>query len=200
MRAASALLLAIGCLSTAAPGAVYTCTDGEGRTVFRDAPCFQGERAEGRAVTEKAEAKGKRNSEPSAAALDRTQVEHLVAVFDKAMQKRDARAVTALLAKDALVEVQASTASKPAVMLRKDFAVYLAAAFARSGYTYEAEPARVSRSKKEPGATVSRPVRESVLVGGALVVTNMREQWTVERDGRRVLIRKLRKVAADRPA
>ena len=200
MRAASVLFLAIACLPTGAPGAVYTCTDGEGRTVFRDAPCLRGERAEGRAATEKAGAKGKRSSASSDAPLDRAQVERLVASLDKAMQKRDSKAVTALLAKDAVVEVQASTAGKPTVMVRKDFTAYLAAAFAHSSYVYEAQPARVSLSKREPSATVSRPTRESVLVGGTLVTTNLRERWTVERDGRRVLIRKLRKVAAERPA
>jgi hypothetical protein len=200
MRAASVLFLAIACLPTGAPGAVYTCTDGQGRTIFRDEPCLRGERAEGRAATESAGAKGKRSTASSAAPLDRKQVERLVAALDKAMQKRDSKAVTALLAKDAVVEVQVSTVGKTAAMVRKDFAAYLAAAFAHPRYVYEAQPARVSLSKSEPSATVSRPIRESILVGGTLVVTELRERWTVEQDGRRVLIRKLRKVATGRPA
>ena len=84
----------------------------------------------------------------------------------------------------------------------KAFARYLTEAFARPGYVYQARPMRVSLSKSKPRATVTRAVRESVVVAGSVVVTDLHERLTVERDGRRLLIRKLRKAApaASEPA
>jgi Domain of unknown function (DUF4124) len=200
MRAASLLVLAIAGFPAGALGAVYTCTDADGRTVFRDTPCPRGERMERPAATQKA-AKSKRSSTTSLdAPLDRKQVDRVVAAFDKAMRKRDPKAVTALLAKDAEVEMRASGSGEGTPMTRKEFAAYLAAAFAHPRYVYEAQSPRVSLSKKQPSATVNRTVREAVLVGGNAIVTDLRERLTVERDGKRLVIRKLRKAPPDRAA
>jgi hypothetical protein len=192
MRSAVMLVVAIAALPMGAVAGVYTCTDAEGRTVFRDLPCPRGER------TGSAEGAASRTKEKPASAdalLDRKQIERLVRRLDKAMSKRNPKAVTALLAKNAVVEVDSGSGRKADPMDPKAFARYLAAAFARPGYVYHAQPPRISLSKSKPRATVSRNVREAVLVAGALVVTELRERLTVERDGRRLLIRKLRKAA-----
>jgi hypothetical protein len=201
MRSAVMLVVAIAGLPMEAVAGIYTCTDAEGRTVFRDAPCPRGERA---GATEGARPRGKAKEKPAAtgAPLDRKQVERLVGRLDKAMSKRSPKAVTALLAKDAVVEVHSGAGSAADPMDTKAFARYLTAAFARPGYVYRAQPPRISLSKSKPRATVTRAVRETVLVAGSVVVTDLHERLTVERDGRRLLIRKLRKAApaAEGPA
>jgi hypothetical protein len=157
-----------------------------------------------RGATEGARPRGKAKEKPAAtgAPLDRKQVERLVGRLDKAMSKRSPKAVTALLAKDAVVEVHSGAGSAADPMDTKAFARYLTAAFARPGYVYRAQPPRISLSKSKPRATVTRAVRETVLVAGSVVVTDLHERLTVERDGRRLLIRKLRKAApaAEGPA
>jgi ketosteroid isomerase-like protein len=116
-----------------------------------------------------------------------------VARLDKAMAKRDPKAVTALLAKDAVIEVHGTGAGKPAAMDRAGFAAYLGTAFAKANYVYEVQSARISLSKDKPRATVTRTVREAVASGDRTVVTELRERLNVEHDGRRALIRKLHK-------
>jgi len=178
---------------------VYTCTDAEGRMVFRDAPCAAGERPGERRDAgtadpgASAQRRGKRAL--AGAPLDRQQVERLVVRFDKAMSKRDARAVTALLAKDAVVEVAGENGRGTEPMQPKAYARHLADRFARPGYLYEPRTARISLSKSKPRATVTRVVREGALVGGSLVAVEMRERLTVQQDGRRLLIRKLHRKA-----
>jgi hypothetical protein len=186
------LVLAIAGLPAGALGDVYTCADAEGRMVFRDAPCQRGERAGPPDAAEAAGGTSKRSSVSPDAPLEPKQVERLMARLDKAMGKRDAKAVTGLLAKDAVVEVNGAGA-KLAPMDRQTFSSYLTAAFARGDYVYRAKPARISISKSKPRATVSRPVREAVLVGNTIVVSELNERLTLERDGRRLLIRKLTK-------
>jgi hypothetical protein len=199
MRSAVMLVVAIAGLPMEAVAGIYTCTDAEGRTVFRDAPCPRGERA---GAAEGARPKGKEKPAAAGAPLDRKQVERLVGRLDKAMSKRSPKAVTALLAKDAVVEVHSGAGRAADPMDTKAFARYLTAAFARPGYVYRAQPPRISLSKSKPRATVTRAVREAVLVAGSVVVTDLHERLTVERDGRRLLIRKLRKAApaAEGPA
>jgi hypothetical protein len=193
MRGASLLVLAVAGLPAGALGDVYTCADAEGRMVFRDTPCQRGERTGPPDGAEAAVGKSKAGSVSPDAPLERKQVERLVARLDKAMGKRDAKAVTGLLAKDAVVEVNGAGIAKLAPMDRKTFSSYLANAFARTDYVYRAKPGRISISKSKPRATVSRPIREAVIVGDTVVVSELTERLTVERDGRRVLIRKLTK-------
>lgn len=199
MRAAAMFLFAIAGAPAVALGDIYTCTDAAGRTVFRDAPCRSGEQFDASTALDsenEAAPKTKRRKAPGEAALNREQVERLVARLDKAMSKRDPKAVTALLAKDAVVEVQSTTAGKPAPMDRAAFSTYLSTAFARPDYVYEVQPARISMSKDKPRATVTRVVREAVPAAGqsSAVVKEWRERLNVEHDGRRALIHKLRKV------
>jgi len=200
MRSSAMLaVVALAGLPAHAMADVYTCTDAEGRMVFRDAPCAAGERRGERRDAGIADPgagaprRGKRA--PAGAALDREQVERLVVRFDKAMSKRDARAVTALLAKDAVVEIAGRDGAGVEPMQPKAYARHLAQAFARPGYLYEPKAPRISLSKSKPRATVTRVVREGALVGGRLVAVEMRERLTVQQDGRRLLIRKLHRKA-----
>ncbi len=199
MRTSTMLaVMALAGLPAQAMAAVYTCTDAEGRMVFRDTPCAaaerRGERRDAAADPGAGvQRRGKRAA--SGAPLDREQVERLVARFDKAMGKRDAKAVTALLAKDATVQIASKDGAGAEPMPRKAYARYLAEAFARAGYLYEPRTARISLSKSKPRATVTRVVREGALVGGRLVAVEMRERLTVQQDGRRLVIRKLHRKA-----
>jgi hypothetical protein len=191
--------MALAGLPAQAMAAVYTCTDAEGRMVFRDTPCTaaerRGERRDAGTADSGAGAQRRGKRAASDAPLDREQVERLVARFDKAMGKRDAKAVTALLAEDATVQIAGKGGAGVEPMLPKAYARYLAEAFARAGYLYEPRAARISLSKSKPRATVTRVVREGALVGGRLVAVEMRERLTVQQDGRRLVIRKLHRKA-----
>jgi hypothetical protein len=116
-----------------------------------------------------------------------------VARLDKAIAARDQKAVMAMFAKDAVVEVEPGTGRALEPMRKDAFARYLGNAFARPGYVYRAAPARISVSKSKPRATVTRPVHEALYVDGRLREVGLHERLTVELDGRRVLIRKWRK-------
>jgi ketosteroid isomerase-like protein len=180
---------------------VYTCTDAEGRMVFRDTPCPGDERHGARrdaAIADPGAGTQRRGKRAAVGApLDREQVERLVMRFDKAMSKRDAKAVTALLAEDAVVEVAGESGRRTEAMPPKAYARHLADAFARPGYRYEPRAPRISLSKSKPRATVTRVVREGALVGDSVVAVEMRERLTVQQDGRRLLIRKLHRKAGD---
>ena len=193
MRTAALLaVMALAGLPADATAEVYTCTDEEGRTVFRDKPCSRGERrgaATADATTGSTQRPARRAA--SAAPLERERVERLVGRLDKAMSKRDPKAVAALLAKDAEVEIAGDGRS----MLPKAYAHHLAAAFARPGYLYEPKTPRISLSKTKPRATVTRMVREGARVGGQPTAIELRERLTVEQEGRRLLIRKLHRRA-----
>ncbi|HXV08862.1 MAG TPA: DUF4124 domain-containing protein, partial [Burkholderiales bacterium] len=165
MRTSAMLaVVALAGLPAQARADVYTCTDAQGRMVFRDTPCPGGERAGERRDAgaadpgARAQRRGKRAA--AGAPLEREQVERLVARFDKAMSKRDAKAVTALLAKDATVQIAGKDGAGREPMQPKAYARYLAEAFARAGYVYEPRTARISLSKSKPRATVTRVVRE----------------------------------------
>ncbi|MGH6691782.1 MAG: DUF4124 domain-containing protein, partial [Gammaproteobacteria bacterium] len=145
---------------------VYTCRDAEGRMVFRDTPCAAAGERRDAAIADPGGAQRRSKRAAAGALLDREQVERLVVRFDKAMGKRDAKAVTALLAKDAVVEVAGEGGRRTESMQPKAYARYLAMAFARPGYHYEPRTARISLSKSKPRATVTRVVREGALVGG----------------------------------
>jgi hypothetical protein len=192
MRSAAALVVAVFALPPGALAGIYTCTDAEGRTVFRDAPCTKGERSAGRTTYE--EPRSQSRTRPAAdSGLDRKQVERLVARLDKAIAARDQKAVTALFGKHAVVEIEMGTGTAIDPMKKDAFARYLGGAFARPGYVYRPAPARISVSKSKPRATVTRAVHEALYVDGRLREIELRERLTVELDGRRVLISKWRK-------
>jgi ketosteroid isomerase-like protein len=188
-------VVALAVVPAHATADVYTCRDAEGRMVFRDAPCAAGERRGAGAADSGAGTQRRSQRAAAGAPLDREQVERLVVRFDKAMSKRDAKAVAALLAKDAVVEVAGEGARRSEPMQPKAYARHLADRFARPGYLYEPSTARISLSKSKPRATVTRVVREGALVGGSVVAVEMRERLTVQQDGRRLLIRKLHRKA-----
>jgi hypothetical protein len=189
-------VMALAGLPANAVADIYTCTDAEGRTVFRDTPCAGGERRGAGPAEPDARAQRRSKRAAAGAPLDREQVERLVARFDKAMSKRDAKAVMALLAKDATVQIAGRDGAGVEPMQPKAYARHLAQAFARAGYLYEPKAPRISLSKSQPRATVTRVVREGALVGGSLVAVEVRERLTVQQDGRRLLIRKLHRKAS----
>jgi len=198
MRAAALLAVAVVGSSPAAFAAIYTCTDAQGRTVFRDSACAPGERG-----ARSPEARASRGSgaaiereSASDAPIDRKQVARILERLDRAMARRNARAVSALLSADVQVHWQlpGQVPAKRA-MDRDGYAEYLRQVFARSDYVYASETARVSFSKRKPRATATRTLREAVLVDGRLHVVQVREKVTVEGDGRELIVRALRKEA-----
>lgn len=202
MRAAALLALAIVGLPPASVAAIHTCIDAQGRTVFRDSACPRGERA-GSPTPAKA-TKGSRPPpkrdtarEPAQAAeIDRRQVERILDRLDKAMAKRNAKAVTALLSGDAQVQWQLPGQVPPQrAMDRAAYAEYLRQVFARADYVYQSESARVSLSKRKARATATRTLREAVLVNGRLQMAEVREKITLEPDGRKLMVRSLRREA-----
>jgi hypothetical protein len=193
MRGAAALIIAACGFPFAAWAGIYTCTDPDGRTVFRDAPCPRGERS-----GERVELDEPRTRTPASrpeAVLQRKQVEQLLARLNKAIGSRDQQAVMALFTKDAVVEFDLGNGPPLDRMQRHAYARHLATAFSHPGYVYRPEPPRISLSKSRPRATATRVVREAVVVAGGVKEMTIDERITVERDGRRVLISKLRKTA-----
>jgi hypothetical protein len=193
MRGTAALIIAVCGFPALASAGIYTCTDADGRTVFRDAPCPRGERSGERVEVDEPRARAR--EQHAEAPLERKQVEQLLARLDKALGKRDRKAVLALFAKDAVVEVELGDGKLMDRMQAQAFARYLATAFSYPGYVYRPKPARISLSKTRPRATAVRTVREAVPVAGTVTEMDLQERVTIERDGRRLLIRKLRKTA-----
>jgi hypothetical protein len=198
MRPAALLVVLATGVSPAAMAAIYTCTDADGRTVFRDSPCARGERH-----AEVTEATVGRQSAPrqkkaaanagTAPALDRSKVERLVARLDAAMAKRDAKAVVALLAREAVIEIPTDAVGARRPMDRSGYGAYLGRAFSTGAYVYRAAPARTSVSKGKPQASVTRTIRESTWVDGRMAVVEVKERLTVEPQGRGLRILTLRK-------
>ena len=195
MRAVALFVAIAAGASPAAFAAIYSCTDAQGRTVFRDAPCPRGER-----LTEQTAQTRSAVDEPSfaAPALDRSQVQRVLARLDRAMTRRDAKSVVALLAENAKVQWVAADRKAGPVLDRDAYAGYLREVFARQDYIYVRKDARISLSKRQPRATVTRTLREGVMVGGRLQVAEVKERLTIEPSGRKLVIRALRKSA--RPA
>lgn len=200
MRSVALLVAVAAGFSPAAFAAIYTCTDTDGRMVFRDAPCSRGERhaqvtaapPENRAPA----ARKRKDAGPAPAAtptLDRPKVERLVSRLDAAMSKRDAKAVLALLAQQAVVEVPGDGAGARLQLDRSGYGTYLGRVFSTGAYVYRAAPARTSLSKSKAQASVTRTVRESTWVNGRLAVVEVKERLTVEPHGRGLRILALRK-------
>lgn len=196
MRAAALLVVAAAGLAPDGFAAVYTCTDVHGRTVFQDVPCGSARPSGAIRLPKPAQpkqAKGAASEQP----LERKRVESVLKRLHQAMNQRDARAVVALLAADVEVKwvFSAGRANEPALD-RDGYAQYLREVFSRPGYVYERRGERVTLAKRKPRATVTRSLREAVLLNGRLQVAEVDERLTIEPDGRRVVIRAVRKSAA----
>ena len=199
MRTLALLFLAAAGFSPASFAAVYTCTDTDGRTVFRDSPCPRGERrvdvneatiqpsSPKKNPKKKKEARGEQP-------LERAQVERVVARLDQAMGKRDTKAVIALLAKEAVVELQAGSVETNSGLDRAGYQTYLARVFAAPDYLYRATPARISLSKSKSRASVTRTIRESLWLNGRPEVAEVKERLAIEPQAHGLRIRQLRKV------
>ena len=79
---------------------------------------------------------------------------------------------------------------------RSGYAEYLSKVFGRPDYVYERKSERVTLAKRKARATVTRSLREAVLVSGRLQVVDVDERLTIEPDGRRLVVRTVRKTAA----
>jgi hypothetical protein len=192
MRVTAALAVVTLGLAPDAGAAIYTCVDAKGSTVLRDSPCGRGERLDSTTVTR--QPRPRANPETKAP-LERKQVEQLVKRLDRAMGKGDQKAVLAVFARDARVELQLTGGKPPSAMDAESYSRYLAAAFSQQGYAYRAHAARISLANDKPRATLSRLVREGVFVGGVVKQVELHESLTVERDGGRLVISKVRKSA-----
>jgi hypothetical protein len=190
------LVVAAAGLAPESFAAIYTCTDAQGRTVFQDVPC-----GAARSPSDIRAGKQPRSSTAKAPSaeqpLERSRVQGVLKRLHQAMTKRDAKGVVALLAED--VEVQwvfaKGRAGEP-VLDRGGYADYLREVFGRSDYVYERKSERVALAKRKARATVTRSLREAVLVNGRLRVADVDERLTIELDGRRLVVRSVRKTAA----
>ena len=194
MRTAIAgLVFVMAALPLEAAATIYTCVDANGGTVLRDSPCGRAERPSGKVSDQprRVQAKAKAPSEP----LQRKQVEQLVARLDRAMKRGDQKAVMAVFARDARVELDLTTGKPVSAMDAETYSRYLAAAFAQQGYAYQARAPRIAVSSDKPRATVSRLVREGVFVNGVVRPVELHERLTVERNGQRLVVSKVRKTA-----
>ena len=194
MRAAIAgLVFVMAALPLEAAATIYTCVDANGGTVLRDSPCGRAERPSGKVSDQprRVQAKAKAPSEP----LQRKQVEQLVARLDRAMKRGDQKAVMAVFARDARVELDLTTGKPVSAMDAETYSRYLAAAFAQQGYAYQARAPRIAVSSDKPRATVSRLVREGVFVNGVVRPVELHERLTVERSGQHLVVSKVRKTA-----
>jgi hypothetical protein len=196
VRAAVLFFVATAGLAPECSAEVFTCTDAHGRTVFQDIPC-------GTVRRPPAEVRIGKSSGSSAAIdgaakqpLERSQVQGVLRRLHQAMTKRDTKAVVALLAGD--VEVQwVFTKGQPGepALDRSAYADYLRQVFGRPDYVYERKSERMALAKRNARATVTRSLRESVLVKGRLQVADVDERLTIEPDGRKLVVRAVRKTA-----
>jgi hypothetical protein len=190
------LVLAAASLASEGFAEVYTCTDAQGRTVFQDVPCG----AVRRLPTDIRVAKQPRSRTANEAAeppLERSRVQGVLKRLHQAMTKRDAKAVAALLAEDVQVQwVFAKGQGGEPILDRGGYADYLREVFGRSAYVYERKSERIALAKRKPRATVTRSLRETVLVNGRLQVADVDERLTIEPDGRRLVVRSVKKTAA----
>ena len=76
--------------------------------------------------------------------------------------------------------------------MRTTCATYLAGA----DYVYQRKSERVTLAKRKARATVTRSLREAVLVNGRLQVAEVDERLTIEPDGRKLVVRLVKKTAA----
>jgi len=196
VRAAVWLVVATAGLVPASWAEVYTCTDAHGRTVFQDYPCGKVRPPPGELSIRKSSPSSAESGAASGQTLERSQVQSVLKRLHQAMTKRDAKAVVALLADDAEVQwVFAKGRPGEPALDRRAYADYLREMFGRSDYVYERKSERVALAKRKPRATVTRSLRESVLVKGRLQVADVDERLTIEPDGRKLLVRSVRKTA-----
>lgn len=194
MRAAALLVVAAAGLAPESFAAIYTCTDAQGHTVFRDVPCRDAGRPT--EIRTKRTRSGTEEEPAAEQALERARVQAVLKRLHQAMIKRDAKAVVALLAEDAQVQwVLAQGKAGDPALDRSGYADYLRVVFGRPDYIYERKSERVSLSKRKARATVTRSLREGVLVNGRLRVADVDERLTIEPDGRRLVVRSVKKTA-----
>lgn len=196
MRAAALLVVAAAGLAPDAFAAVYTCTDAEGRTVFQDVPCGKSRVPGDVRVSKPASSKQAQEARPEEP-LERKRVESVLKRLHQAMTKRDAKAVVALLAEDVeVVWVFAKGQPGEPTLDRGAYAEYLRKVFGHPDYVYERKSERITLAKRKPRATVTRTLRETVLLNDRLQVAEVDERLTIELDGRRLVVRSVRKTAA----
>lgn len=196
MRAAALLVVAAAGLMPECFAAIYTCTDAQGRTLFQDVPCGTTRRStEVRVAKQPGSSTAKESSAEQP--LERSRVQSVLKRLDQAMTKRDAKAVVALLAEDVEVRwVFAKGRAGEPVLDRSAYADYLREVFASSDYVYQRKSERVTLAKRKARATVTRSLREAVLVNGRLQVADIDERLTIEPDGRKLVVRSVKKTAA----
>jgi Domain of unknown function (DUF4124) len=194
VRVAALLVVAAAGLAPESFAAVYTCTDVQGRTVFQDVPCGA---ARGPAEIRAGKRPRSRAAKEPEQPLERSRVQAVLKRLHQAMTKRDVKAVTALLAEDVQVQwVFAKGRPGEPILDRGGYADYLRQVFARSDYVYERKSERVTLAKRKARATVTRSLREAVLVNGRLQVADVDERLTIEQDGRKLVVRSVKKTAA----
>jgi hypothetical protein len=199
MRVAALLVVAATGLAPDSFAAVYTCTDAQGRTIFQDLPCGAARRpAASQAGGQPRSSTAARTTEQ---ALERSQVEAVLKKLHQAMTRRDAKAVIALLAKDAEVQwVFGKGKPRAPALDREAYGDYLRNVFEAPDYVYQRKSERLTLSKSKPRATVTRVLREAVLVDGRLQIADVDERLTIERDGRRLVLSSIRKTVQQKAA
>ena len=202
MRAAVLFVVATAGLAPECSAEVYTCTDAQGRTVFQDIPCGTVRRPPADIRIGKPSSSAASEVGPGQP-LERSQVQAVLKRLHQAMNKRDAKAVVALLADDVQVQwVFAKGRPGEPALDRGAYADYLRQVFGRADYVYERKGERVSLAKRKARATVTRSLRETVLVKGRLQIADVDERLTIEPDGRKLVVRSVKKTAVleGRPA
>jgi hypothetical protein len=196
VRTAALLLVAAAGLTPESFAAIYTCTDTQGRTLFQDVPCGTVRRStEIHAAKQPGSGTAKESS--SEQPLERSRVQSVLKRLDQAMTKRDAKAVVALLAQDAKVRwVFAKGKPGKPLLDRSAYANYLREVFGRADYVYQRKSEQVTLAKRKARAIVTRSLREAVLVNGRLEVAEVDERLTIEPDGRKLVVRLVKKTAA----
>ena len=198
MRAAALLVVAAAGLAPESFAAIYTCTDAQGHTVFRDVPCRDAAAADRNPRTKRTALRHRRGAcrRAGAGALARAgRAEAAAPGHDQARcqgRRRSAgRGCPGAVGAGAGEGRRASPGSQRLCRLSAD-------GIRPPDYVYERKSERVSLPKRKARATVTRSLREAVLVNGRLQVADVDERLTIEPDGRRLVVRSVRKTAAAR--
>jgi len=190
--AALALLLAWIHLSVLAHARIFTCEDGSGRVILRDVPCKRTENPR--------EAESKQDTGPAARAaeahpqskqaakLSDAQVRELAQSIDAAFAKRDIKMLLAVLANDAVFEIEVRALAGVEVLRynREDYTARMREGFKLGNdFAYERTRNDIMLGPGEEYAEIVAWARQSFWVQEQWQQGDARSRWSVEmREGR----------------
>jgi hypothetical protein len=187
-----ALILAAVPVPTPAHARIYTCEAESGRVILRDVPCKRSEAGREQEVKREAppaaRAPETHNPPKQAQKLNEAQVKEVAQNLDAAFAKRDIKSLLALLAADAVVEMEIRLPATVQVVryTREDYTARLREGFRLGNeFIYERSRSDIMMSPGEEHGEIVAWARQSFWFGNQWQEGDTRSRWGVEmREGR----------------